>query len=108
MKCTVKPLEGKYYGTVIEVANGKATTEFEIHSGIYGEPSEREINRWFIETDAGVKRKATQEDWDNNIPIKDGWGGFINIQAEDRLCDGHYESKATYELAKEIEEKLNK
>ena len=100
----LKPLKGKYYGTEIEVASEIGTIDtLELwNSG--GPPSERELEGTGI----------TVSKWVNNEGVwcPDGCGfsdeaGFYPAREVFEVCDGHYESQETYEVALEIVKRLN-
>jgi hypothetical protein len=97
MIATLKPLDGKYYGTEIEVKEGKehiATIKL-WDDGDYT-PSGRYLAEYGY----------TTEQWETNAIIHDdGWTGHIkNI---DLVCDSHFESKLTYERALKIISAIN-
>jgi hypothetical protein len=85
MKLNILPLEGKYYGTNIEIIDGKEKTMFTVwHTcGIIRdtyEPSQRQLKKY------NVNRKKWHD--------------------EDFGCDNHYESKYTYNLLLKIKKLL--
>ena len=96
MESRIEPLKGKYYGTHITVLDGPAKGHSIQLWFTSGEPSKREIESWGY----------TQEDWDKNIIINDGWGGNQPIKSCDFICDSHYECKETYRAAEAIVEAL--
>lgn len=94
----LKPLLGKYYGTEIEVVssdNVKATIKI-WDSGDYT-PSNRYLESYGY----------TEEQWKNNVLVYDGWNGKAPIRSLDLVCDSHFESKQSYDLAVEIVNRLN-
>lgn len=105
MKAKILPLKGKYYGTEIVVKFepnelGERAWSYETTFKLWlsdGEPSVRELESWNI----------TQEQWDNNELVDSEWDGKIHVRDMDILCDSHYESKATYRLAKLIVNAVN-
>ena len=98
MKAVLMPLEGKYYDTeiLLDFEDGYEKQVITLSGNGYYEPSIRELNRHGI----------TQEQWDNNEELDNGWGGKTPIQDMD-LFDSHYERKATYERALSLIEKIN-
>lgn len=99
MKAELKPLKGKYYGTKIKVIDDNGTeADIEIwDSGDYT-PSKRELEA----------NGYTEEQWQENALVGSGWDDTkIPIREMDIVCDNHFESKQSYELALKIVEKLN-
>lgn len=101
MKAILKPLHGKYYGTEIQInfEDGGETETFKLwDSGDYT-PSVRELE----------SMGYTQEQWDNNEPIDDGYtnDGKIPIREAGLICDSHFESKLTYERALKLLNLIN-
>ena len=99
MKAKLRPLRGKYYGTEIEIdfEDGSDIEVIKFWNTDGFEPSIRELNKQFI----------TQEQWDNNVIVDDGWGGKINVRELDLMYDSHFESKLTYERALKVIEVIN-
>jgi len=99
MRATLRPLEGKYYGTEIELhfedGEGKEVIKF-WNSGDYT-PSIREIESWGY----------TPEQWDDNEIVDDGDGTMVQIRKLGLICDSHFESKLTYERAIKIVNVIN-
>lgn len=91
MKAILKPLEGKYYGTKIEIhfEDGKEKEVVKFWNNGDFEPSVRELE----------KHGYTQEQWDKNEEVDDGWNGKTKIREMDVVCDSHFESRLTYERA---------
>lgn len=99
MKAKLLPLEGKYYGTKVEIdfedEGDKEvltlwdTTGFEL--------SIREIE----------KTGYSIEEYNNNPVIEHEWFGKSRLQDLLAPSDSHFESKLTYERALAIIEKLN-
>ena len=92
MKVELEPLEGKYYGTIINTEHGHIEIWF--HGDFI--PSDREL------ASCGFTRK----DWDENILIDDGWGGKEKIRSSDLIDSGHYENQITYRTALKIVDAL--
>jgi hypothetical protein len=85
MKVELFPLEGKYYGTQLQIKDGKEIVNFVVwHNASFKkethEPSEREL----------IKNCVTKKKWHEN----------------DMERDNHYESQYTYKLALKIKKKL--
>ena len=104
MKAEIKPLEGKYYGTKVEVTDGPykghVVSIWMSPSRTGAPPSARELARHGV----------TQEQWDSNAQVgnwpmdtPDYCGGEAGapIMARDALniCDCHFEGRAAYEAA---------
>ena len=101
MKASLLPLEGKYYGTVIYVSSAGHETTFEVWDSADYQPSDRELAR------AGVTRQQYD---DNAILSYEDFGGEVYpVSARERceVCDSHFESQWTYELAKKIVAAIN-
>ena len=96
MKAKLLPLNGKHYGSVIEVTDGDIKTSITVWCNANFIPSDREL------ADLGLTRK----DWDTNAEIDDGWGGKIRVQDMDICSDGHFESQWQHELCKRIVKSL--
>ena len=104
MKAELKPLDGKYYGTEVEIVEGPYkghVVTIWMSTGANGpEPSVRELERHGV----------TQEQWDRNEQVGnwpmetpdycDGVAG-APIMARDALniCDSHFEGRVAYEAA---------
>lgn len=104
MKAIIKPLEGKYYGTIVEITEGPYKgheINIWISVGEKGpEPSIRELEGCGI----------TQEEWDHNERVGN-WPrstpDYCNgspgdpIMARDALeiYDSHFEGRIAYEIA---------
>jgi len=99
MKAKLMPLKGKYYGTEIEIhfEDGEDKEVFKLWNTGNFEPSIRELEAYGY----------TQEQWNNNEEVDNGWGGKTKIQEMDLTCDSHFESKLTYERALKIIDKIN-
>ena len=76
MKAKILPLEGKYYGTIVEITYKGYKYQIELWGDADFEPSERELAKW---------------------------GGKDDFE----ICDSHFESKITYELAKLLVNLIN-
>lgn len=100
MKAVLKPLDGKYYGTTIEVdfEDGGDKETFKLWDSGDFTPSIRELE----------SLGYTEEQWINNELVDNGWGGKIPIIEMDIVSDSHFESKLTYERALKIVSLLNK
>jgi hypothetical protein len=86
MKAELKPLAGKYYGTEIEITDGPLKDlSFKLWKST-GNPSDRELE----------KNDYTREQLDKKKEL-----------LMDLICDCHYESQETYQLAKDIVGFLN-
>lgn len=105
MKAKLLPLEGKYYGSTIEIDMERNYPDNILHievwyNGNY-EPSEREL----------AKYDVSQEEWDLDKlrePRDYGLYGIIKSAKELLdICDSHFESKETYELCNKIIHFLN-
>ena len=97
MKAIIRPIEGKYYGTEIDIQTDSGR---EAHLRVWvacGEPSIRELQ----------ERGFTKDDWENNVDIDDGWGGKEKIRNAGFLCDSHYECKESLEIAQKIVSAIN-
>jgi len=81
MKATIQPLDGKYYGTVINVEHPHGNFSISVWCNGDFKPSKRELKYH------GMKLKEWEEDQIG--------------------CDGHFESKDCYEVCKIIEDALN-
>lgn len=99
MKAKLKPLNGKYYGTEIEIdfedGSDKEVIKFWNTDGF--EPSKRQLERFGY----------TQEQWDKNELVDDGYYEMTPIREMDLICDSHFESKLTYEHALKVVAALN-
>jgi len=83
MKAKLEALNGKYYGTIINIETDNGATKINIwFMGDY-EPSDRQLKEW----------QFTRKQWDNN---------------KEMGCDSHYESKDGYILAEIICNAINK
>ena len=97
MVAKLKDLEGKYYGTVITVTNDVGiSANIQIWDSGDFTPSVRELE----------KQGYTEKQWFENELVEDGWGEKSPIREVDIICDSHFESKQSYELALEIINKL--
>ena len=100
MKATLLPLQGKYYGTEIQLESpdGEITT---LVVGLRGDgtPSDREL-----QSSLGCSR----QDYDENraIVYSDWYGDEAPTPAQEAwsmyCCDGHYETQASHLAALEI------
>jgi hypothetical protein len=99
MKAKLKPLTGKYYGTEIEIdfedGSDKEVIKFWNTYGL--EPSKRELELFGY----------TQEQWDKNELIDNGYNGMTPIKQMDLICNSHFESKLTYERALKVIAAIN-
>lgn len=96
MDSKLLPLSSKYYRTVIEITSGPLEGMDITLSKNTGNPSDRELENWDL----------TRSDWDNNIQIKDMWGGASPCHSMID-CGNHCESQEVYLLAKHLVECLN-
>lgn len=97
MKAELKPLETKYYGTMLEITEGPLKDLCFKLWKCTGTPSDRELEKY----------KITREQWDNNLKVECDWLGEIAVRDLDITCDSHYESQEVYQLAKRLVEFLN-
>lgn len=87
MRAVLKPLEGKYYGTEVEIrGTHKDPVDFNngfIQIWVMGnyEPSERELEHW------------RNSEWGGDEPYE--------------ISDSHYETETSYEIAKKLVEAVN-
>ena len=89
------PLDGKHYGTEIELGFDDGSTA---RIGVWiprGRPSSAELARWGVRPDG----------WPDAL-VDDGWGGKVRIGSE-LPCDGHYQSEIELRIAERIVEALN-
>lgn len=92
MKAKLAPLKNKYYGTCIDLQVSKyETTGIEIWCSHENIPSTRECAQY----------KITQQQWINNAPIKTQ-GGTYPAKEILEICDSHFESEFTFQLAQHI------
>lgn len=102
MEAKILPLEGKYYGTNVEITTGRADYILELWSGLNGsgEPSDRELD--------GI---CTIEQWRRNevLPIQNSWTGEIGVPAQEafEVCDSHFENRHDYAVAQELVRRIN-
>ena len=105
MLAKLKPLEGKYYGTIIDIA-GSEVKVWLTFSGIPGDlshvPSDRELER------AGI----TREEWNDNASVPadidlDGVPETMPARDLVEACD-HFEDQLSYLTAKLWVEAFNK
>jgi len=98
MRAEIRPLEGKYYGTIIRVTfDGDCDyTEFTIWYPI-GPPSDRWLKEYGY----------TRDQWERNARVPDNFEGTVSIQ-EELPGDDPYESRATFMLVSIIVSALNK
>lgn len=104
IKAEILPLEGKYYGTKIEISyepdedGSLLPIEFTVWTGSEPHrPSTREIEY------GGY----TEEDWQNNILIDHIWGGKVNIQDLPYFHESHMETQGDYLKAKTLVDIIN-
>jgi len=100
MKAKLLPLDKKYYSTEIDIVDEKGNTVagISLWSNDY-EPSIREIESWGL----------TQDDWDNNKLVDDGWGNMTPVRETDyKDPGGHFERVLVYQLAQIIVNAINK
>jgi hypothetical protein len=98
MKTTLKPLSGKYYGTeiIIDFEDGQNDEIIKLWCSDDFIPSIRQLEKWGY----------TQEQWDNNEEMDNGWDGTTPIRDLELTADGHFERKSTYERAMVLINKL--
>ena len=99
MKAELKPLQGKYYGTKIVVIDDNGVqADVKIWNTSDRTPSKRQLEAYGY----------TEKQWEENALVDSGWDDSkIPIREIDITCDGHFESKKSYELALKIVQKLN-
>ena len=101
MKAKLEPLNGKYYGTKITVTSDSGT-DYQITIWDNGDyvPSQRELD--------GM---CTVQEWIDNawLPSEPNYEGGHGMYAKEacEVCDSHFESRETHELALQIIERLN-
>jgi hypothetical protein len=106
LKAKLKNLEGKYYGTIIEIIDeetSKVVTTINVGrvENSYT-PSARELELY----------ELTEQQWEENYLIpnpncEEMSYSYIPCQKANLFVDSHYETKETYEIAREIVEKFN-
>ena len=106
MKAELAPLGGKYYGTIVNITTDKgADHQITLWNTDDWEPSDRELE--------GI---CTIEQWRNNalLPTEPSRryrrrypSGLIPAKEAFELCDSHFESRDTYDLAVKIVELIN-
>jgi hypothetical protein len=103
MKAKILPLKGKYYGTEIEVTDLPLNSPYHLpscnfkvwHSGDYLS-SDRELG----------SRDLTREEYNNNSLVECN-NELIPAKEMLEICDSHFESQFTYELAQLIVNAIN-
>lgn len=102
MEAEILPLKGKYYGTEICVTDGKYDTIISVWCNADFAPSDRELEN------SGVTRQQYN---DNSIVWEESWGNgeYSTVRARDRceVCDSHFESQWTLDLARKIVKAIN-
>lgn len=98
MKAELLPLDGKYYGTRIDITDGAAKIgSINLWFSDYA-PSGRELEVYGV----------TREQWDNNsVEVDDGWGGKCKIRDADLFPNSHHETVKTLEVARIIVDAIN-
>ena len=96
MNAIIKPLDGKHYGTIVEV-EGK----WEINVWIAkGKPSKRQLEEWGI----------SEQEWDTNVwneGKKPEENEYFTLETpQQMICDSHWESEVSYKTASAIVEAL--
>ena len=99
MKAILLPLEGKYYGTKVEISEDNISYGINLWNNGNFEPSDRELD--------GI---CTIEQWRNNeiLPSDDSWypnGMPARLALE--ICDSHFESRETYSIACRLVDLIN-
>ena len=97
MKAKLLPLEGKHYGSIIEVSDLQYTTQIKIWENADHTPSERELER----------HGYTTKEWSENAMVDNCFGGLEPIRSSGVVSDCHFESKWQYDLCKKIVEAIN-
>ena len=100
MKAKILPLDGKYYGTKVEIVDDDGNDfTITLWNSCGWEPSDRELGD-----------KCTIKQWRDDVvlPYDDGWGN-PTVRAKDwvDLNSGHFESRGTYRMARAIADLIN-
>ena len=97
MKAELLPLDGKHYGSIIRITDGSFTTEITVWHNADFTPSVRELESWGY----------TEDDWEKNRNVDDGFGGKSPVRSLDITSDGHFESAWQYNLCRRIIDAIN-
>ena len=92
MKAQIQPLQGRYYGTVIEVIDGACAGQEITLWFASGTPSRREL----------AAHGYTPEQWEQNALVNFGDCGMVPIRQAEVTCDTHYECAETLRAAEVI------
>ena len=96
MRAIIHRSTGKHYGTRIEIQDGATSFSFDVWVP-QGRPCDDELKEMF---------DIRGEDWEANVEVPDGWGGFVPVQT-DWPCDSHYESQGEFDLCRKIANAIN-
>ena len=77
----IRPLEGKYYGTIVELDDSKTITVWVMDNYNWATPSPRQLEQWSVSLE--------------------------EAKADDMMSDSHFESARGYNIACAIESALN-
>lgn len=96
MRAELKPLVGKYYGTEVEISDGRSSTSitlwFRWEDG--DTPSVRELEPYSLDA------------WNRNTLVDDGWGGKEPIR-QSYVDYSHCETQRTLEFAAALVDTIN-
>lgn len=92
----------KHYGTdivaTLKIPGVRGVYTFDMRVwAAQGRPSRQQLEVWGY----------TEEDWDNNIEIPDGWGGNAKIRDAYADFDNHYQSALEVAIAERIVQALD-
>lgn len=103
MKATLEPLNGKYYGTKIQLGCGGSIKVWLTFEGDVG-------GKGYVPSDRLLEREnITRQQWDNNEPVRflDEFGEWDSDYAKEVVCAvDHFEDQLSYEVAKHIAQSL--
>tara|TARA_Y100000310_G_scaffold43459_1_gene40540 strand:+ start:2348 stop:2647 length:300 start_codon:yes stop_codon:yes gene_type:complete len=97
MKAELEELNGKYYGTIVNISDGEVETSITIWDSGTFIPSDRELE----------SHGFTRDEWENDVETDDGWGGKTTVRKLDIVCDSHFESRWTHEFAQKLVDSIN-
>lgn len=102
MEAKILPLNGKYYGTEILIGDDEYDTIIKLWCSADYQPSDRWLDIH------GITRKQYEN---NEIVTIVTWDEKSTYDTEAReecdICDSHFESQWTYELAKKVVSAIN-
>lgn len=92
----------RHYGTdivvTLDIPGLRGVYTFDMNVWVpRGRPSRQQLEVWGY----------TEEDWDNNIEIPDGWGGTAKIRGAYADFDNHYQSALEAAIAERIVQALD-